>query len=551
MHHLWTPAALIAGSLLHTTVFASGAINLRQETPSRLAQFIQTASPLGIQLIPRSAELDENGTLHMRIDQFYQSIQVWGADAVVHVPNYNTVAKGKADLKKLLANLPDNATMNGIIYDQLAKDLKQPSGHYTAADQKKALATAKKLFAKKNKGNSAHSNEQVQHVVFIDEQKKAHWAYKVQFIVTHKHKVPQKPNYILDATTFNSYQYWDNIQTSTLVDGGGMGGNTVLGEITYSSLSDKQLTFTRDDANQTCYLQNTDVFVSDVRVNDAPMAFVCPFRHPDHGKVYWSGYDPVNGAYSPSNDALYTGQIVKNMYKMWYNVPALVQGDSDMPLHMRVHMDMENAYWDGSSMTFGDGGETFYPLVSLGVAGHEIAHGFTEQHSNLYYYGQSGGLNESFSDMAAQATEFFEHGSNSWEIGPEIFKISGLALRYMDQPSKDCYGGTPGYYCSIDNLAQYDSMPWNEVHWTSGLFNHLFYLMGTTPGWDAHKAFNVMVKANRNYWTATSSFKEAACGVLSATHDLGYRVPEVVDALKQVGFTDNDANATYDIGRCE
>ena len=44
---------------------------------------------------------------------------------------------------------------------------------------------------------------------------------------------------------------------------------------------------------------------------------------------------------------------------------------------MKVHYskNYENAYWDGSSMTFGDGKNTFYPLVSLDVSSHEIAHG--------------------------------------------------------------------------------------------------------------------------------------------------------------------------------
>ena len=53
---------------------------------------------------------------------------------------------------------------------------------------------------------------------------------------------------------------------------------------------------------------------------------------------------------------------------------------------------------------------------------------------------QSGGMNEAFSDMAAQAAEVYAYGvgKNSWQIGPEIFKEKNKALRYMDMPSKDC-----------------------------------------------------------------------------------------------------------------
>ena len=117
----------------------------------------------------------------------------------------------------------------------------------------------------------------------------------------------------------------------------------------------------------------------------------------------------VNGAYSPLNDAHYFGNVVFNMYSGWYNTAPISQ-----KLRMRVHYsnNYENAFWDGSQMTFGDGASTFYPLVSLDVSSHEVSHGFTEQNSGLRYAGQSGGINEAFSDMAGEAAEYFMKGSN-------------------------------------------------------------------------------------------------------------------------------------------
>ena len=107
----------------------------------------------------------------------------------------------------------------------------------------------------------------------------------------------------------------------------------------------------------------------------------------------------INGAYSPLNDAHYFGNVVFDMYRNWYNTAPLT-----FKLKMRVHYsrNYENAFWDGSQMTFGDGATTFYPLVSLDVAAHEVSHGFTEQNSGLVYSGQSGGINEAFSDMAGK-----------------------------------------------------------------------------------------------------------------------------------------------------
>ncbi len=81
-------------------------------------------------------------------------------------------------------------------------------------------------------------------------------------------------------------------------------------------------------------------------------------------------------------------------------------------LVMRTHYSAsyENAFWDGATMSFGDGASTFYPLVNADVSGHEVSHGFTEQHSNLTYSGQSGGMNEAFSDMGGEATEYLLEG---------------------------------------------------------------------------------------------------------------------------------------------
>lgn len=199
-----------------------------------------------------------------------------------------------------------------------------------------------------------------------------------------------------------------------------------------------------------------------------------------------------------------------------------------MQLVMRVHYGQgyENAYWDGKQMTFGDGDTMMYPLVSLGVGGHEVSHGFTEQHSGLEYFGQSGGMNESFSDMAAQAAEYYSVGKNSWQIGPEIMKEdSGYdALRYMDKPSRDgmSIDVADDYYGGLD------------VHYSSGVYNHLFYILANQPNWNLRMAFDVMVKANMDYWTPYSTFDEGGCGMLSAAKDLGYNLDDIKKSLSEV-----------------
>jgi Zn-dependent metalloprotease len=142
-------------------------------------------------------------------------------------------------------------------------------------------------------------------------------------------------------------------------------------------------------------------------------------------------------------------------------------------------------------------------------------------------------MNEAFSDMAAQAAEFYAYGGkNTWLIGSEVLKAEDDALRYMKKPSLDCNGGRPGLYCSINDASQYQE--WQNVHWTSGVYNRAFYLLATTKGWDVKKAFDVMVQANRFYWVPKSTFKQGACGVIKAAKDYKYSVKDVRDAFKKV-----------------
>jgi hypothetical protein len=164
--------------------------------------------------------------------------------------------------------------------------------------------------------------------------------------------------------------------------------------------------------------------------------------------------------------------------------------------------------------------------VSLDVTSHEVSHGYTEQNSALQYSGQSGGINESFSDIAGEAAEYFDRGSADFLVGEDIIK-TGTALRYMCNPPQD--GG------SIDNAANYTSSM--DVHYTSGVYNKAFCLLAKTSGWDVKRAFQVFALGNKSYWTATTTYNSGACGVESAATDLGYNKNDVITAFTGVGVT--------------
>lgn len=474
-----------------------------------------------------SEHTDNNKVTHVRMQQQYAGFLVFGGYAIMH-------SKQKANL---LASTKADVAMNGNVYQGLSSDLGQPKANFVK-NGAAALAHFKAQFANKDV-----SEEQVTPMVYMDSKHQAHWAYKVSVFVRHDHQIPERPTAIVDAETYQPFVQWNEIKTAAAqakvvaVKGKGFGGNHKIGEIQYGKEL-PLLDLTRDATSEMCYMENTEVKVIDMghkfSSNKNPMQFSCKGEPETDLNAYFTGYkgdgyDRDNGAASPTNDALYAGYVIKHMYHDWYGIEALKKSDgSPMQLVMRVHYGegYENAYWDGRQMTFGDGENMMYPLVSLGVGGHEVSHGFTEQHSGLEYFGQSGGMNESFSDMAAQAAEFYSTTKNSWQIGPEIMKEdSGYeALRYMDKPSRDgmSIDSADDYYGGLD------------VHYSSGVFNHLFYILANQPGWNVRKAFDVMVKANIDYWTPYSTFDEGGCGALNAAKDLGYALDDVKKSLSEV-----------------
>jgi len=153
---------------------------------------------------------------------------------------------------------------------------------------------------------------------------------------------------------------------------------------------------------------------------------------------------------------------------------------SNMPIHSWVNYgdNFNNAYWNGSWLTFGNGdGESYGPFTSPDIIAHEITHGITDYSAGLSYYGESGALNESFSDIFGEVMEYYLTGSNDWIVGADIVIEPGKAgLRSLSNPTDitmmtqqpDAYEGHYWYEGLGDNQG---------VHINSGVQNYWFYLL--------------------------------------------------------------------------
>ena len=189
----------------------------------------------------------------------------------------------------------------------------------------------------------------------------------------------------------------------------------------------------------------------------------------------------------------------------------------------------DNAYYTSCQTYYGLGNVHFYGLATADVVAHELCHGVTAATSGLYYWAESGGMNEAFSDICGETYEaFLNHGNNDWKIGYGIMKnpSGNDALRYMFWPPKD----DRSIQCQSDYKKGLD------VHYSSGLYNKAFYLLANTKGWCIKRAFQVFLRANKFIWQPASKFNSGACGVIWAAGLFGYSTSDVEDAFAAVGI---------------
>lgn len=143
-------------------------------------------------------------------------------------------------------------------------------------------------------------------------------------------------------------------------------------------------------------------------------------------------------------------------------------------------------------MVFGDGdGQVLGRMTgSLDVIGHELGHGVTEDEGALEYFGQSGALNESMSDVFGSLVKQRKLNETAeqadWLIGSEVWTpdIAGDALRSMKAPGQayddPLVGKDPQPGHMRDYVQTIDDN--GGVHINSGIPNHAFYSVATSLG---------------------------------------------------------------------
>ena len=164
-----------------------------------------------------------------------------------------------------------------------------------------------------------------------------------------------------------------------------------------------------------------------------------------------------------------------------------------------------NAFWNGTQMVYGAG----YAVDD--IAAHELTHAVTEHSANLYYYMQSGALNESYSDIFGETVDLLngtgsDGAEHRWLQGEDL---TNGAIRNMMTPGDFADPGKmsdASFFC--DSNPQGDG---GGVHSNSGVPNHAYALMvdgGTFNGFTI--AGIGLVKAGKIHYRALTTYLDQA-----------------------------------------
>jgi Zn-dependent metalloprotease len=494
--------------------FAMPAFAGKADSPAALrAQDLLVANGAAVQrnagdgFAVRDVIVDRNGSEHVRFDRTYRGLPVIGGDVVVHSRNGQFRSASKTLKTRERPNLQpgvsvDNAVLAaGTDFGGKLEDIGSKGLVIYARGAKPVLAYEIRVRGVAQGGEA-------------------------------------DMRYFVDAKSGKVLDKWNIIHTAAA---NGVGNTLFLGDVTMTTNSitgGYQLVDptrgggnTRDGLGKVIdNVYNSAAIMTDADNNwgnnaESQVASEASDAHYGVG-LTWDFYKTIFGRNGIYNDGVGVKSVV--------NVTFRSQGPATGG----------NAAWYGAPykfMAYGLGTSSWFPVVSVDVAGHEMTHGVTEATAGLAYSNDAGGLNEASSDIMGTMVEFFANNAADtpdYMIGEKIYRSNPTgktALRYMFRPG-DADGGR-SYNCyPAGGLTGVDP------HYSSGPGNHFFYLLAEgavnptgfsyTPsqlvcngdtgvtGIGRDAAQRIYYRALTVYFTSNETYPQARAHTLQAATDL-------------------------------
>ncbi|MGC4804048.1 M4 family metallopeptidase [Micromonospora sp. DT233] len=469
-------AALLTGGLLTCVATTAQAAAPTAPAPDR-ADSVLRSNPGTVQGSDAETyqavrtKVDADGASHTRYNRTYHGLRVYGGDFVIHAKANGEYAGASVGLAAPLT-LGTSAKVTAASAKEAAA--KEFSGSLTAVG-------APELFVDATSGKGRLAWETVASGWKADKQ------------------TPSKLHVITDAVTGKVIGSYDEIH-SVAGTGTGIYTGAVSIDTTQSGSTYNMIDPVRGNG-RTCDMNNGT-------------STCTTFTDADNA---W-GTGANSNRQSAAVDAHFGAAKTFDYFKNVHGRNGIFGNGNGVPSRVHYGNNYINAFWDGAQMTYGDGSSNSRPLVSLDVAGHEMSHGVTEATADLTYSGESGGLNESTSDIFGNMVEFYANAPSDpgdYQVGEKI-NINGnnTPLRYMYNPSLD--GSSDSCWST--------STKNKDVHYSSGVGNHFFFNLAEGTGATAYgtstpcgsapavtgigraKAEKIWFRALDTYFTSNTSY---------------------------------------------
>jgi len=376
-------------------------------------------------LVQRSVVTDPDGTTHTRYDRTWKGLRVVGGDLVVEKEKGGRI-----------------------------EDVHFNNGRSVAAATTTPTVTKTTAVAKGQQRSKAAGEKSTGELVVWASTGSPRLAYDVLTTGTLADQTPSRLHTIVDAESGAVISSYDEVVKGT-------GNSQYSGSVTLNTTLNGSTWQLRDTRGN----YTTDL-------NGATSGTGTQFTDADN---VW-GNGSTTSRQTAGVDAQYGAEKTYAYYSSVLGRAGIWNNGTGARSRTHYGNGYNNAFWDGTQMTYGDGTGNTRPLTSIDVAAHEMSHGVTENTAGLVYSGDAGGLNEATSDIFGTAVEWYANSASDpgdYLIGEKInINGNGTPLRYMDKPSKD--GASQDCWTtSTKNL---------DPHYSSGPLNHWFFLASEGSG---------------------------------------------------------------------
>ena len=486
-------------------------------------------------------EKDDVGFTHQRFEQFYKGIKVEHAAYLVHSKN-GVVQSINGDFRKL-----DKVSTQPTISEKaaLANALR-----YINADKYMWEVPAQEQWAKQLKNDP-----------------KATFYPKGELVIIKNDFAPTKENngkHVL-AYKFDVYAHKPVSRDYVYV-------NAQTGEVVFKDAIIKHATATGAAATRYSGSRSvtTDSYNGSYRLREFTRGngietyncrtgtnYSTAVDFTDNDNSWTSGEFNNTAKDNAALDAHWAAQMTYDYFKNKHNRNSFDNAGAKIKSYVHYDVNYENAFWNGSVMTYGDGATRFDALTSLDVGAHEIGHAVCSNSANLVYQNESGAMNEGFSDIWGAAVEYYAAPEKSiWLIGEDIDK-QRPSLRSMSDPNAegqpDTYKGDYWYSGTGDN---------GGVHYNSGVLNHWFYILSvgksgtndignsySVTGIGIDAAARIAYRTETVYLTSNSVYADARTYSIQAAIDLygagSTQVIQTTNAWHAVGIGGKYGEISY------